>query len=642
MNRMKAAAPPNGNLKDQNLASNSNLQLRSGQFQYSAADQQQPQPPLANYTLPGVISYLTLEFTNLERFKIMTNLEKSEMKYRIQQLTAEVNSLKFLNDKQALRITELEERLESAKTEDRDDQGSDQVSTESFSEKTGQTAPKSSKNAVASKPADYDIPPVDLAILRTSRQKLNRSIKDVFRLLKPPSMLARNVMDIPGSEHGTNQYDELLDIPTQEDEAKNSRIESMFAKYTLNSDDLLVDQQASFEEDSNNIMGALEEDNLEEVSPANFQRHGLAEESDTETVIVDEPEEAKLLTIDESELVNSNPEPPIKLGSVVHVSAAFLTAAVFKPFQHSFVIIQDKTLKVWHRSTQILSGEIKESFTDVVSAFYLEKKRVLLVTNKGEVMLIEQKPDLEILRRVCLHKEESLLFNTASIVEFTRIGSNRVLGLALTGTDADGQSNILALEIKVAQKVSCKPLANFDHTSLKVSSKVSALHWCENMLSKQHTTGLPKSVLPKKHRKLVSVDEDSLLEFDILFAHDKLLRVNLALKEVADLYSHAIDWVDFAEGYALLGTESSVSLFDLAVSRVVLTQPTKNGSQYSLLYKDSPYVVQVDNEIHVYDSTSREVATGPNPEGGLVYCDGDFLVVHSKEDVKITAIEGTN
>ena len=38
------------------------------------------------YTLPGVINYLTSEFTNLERFKIMTNLEKNEMKYKIIQL----------------------------------------------------------------------------------------------------------------------------------------------------------------------------------------------------------------------------------------------------------------------------------------------------------------------------------------------------------------------------------------------------------------------------------------------------------------------------------------------------------------------------------------------------------------------------
>ncbi|KAM9915643.1 hypothetical protein OXX80_013921, partial [Metschnikowia pulcherrima] len=56
---------------------------------------------------------LTSEFTNLERFKIVTNLEKSEMRYRIQQLTSELNSVRYVNEKQALRIKLLEEKLET-------------------------------------------------------------------------------------------------------------------------------------------------------------------------------------------------------------------------------------------------------------------------------------------------------------------------------------------------------------------------------------------------------------------------------------------------------------------------------------------------------------------------------------------------
>lgn len=574
----------------------------------------------------------------------MTNLEKSEMKYHIQQLTAEINSLKFLNDKQALRIAELEERLsDSQKTQEGQKGASVPAAETALGGKSGRTSSTTTQTDSPSKPADYDIPPVDLEILRTSRQKLNRSIKDVFRLLKPPSMLARNVLDIPGSEHGTHHYDELLEQPTPEEDAKSSRIESMFASYTLNSDDLLADLQASFDEDSHNVMESIEEDSDREVPAANYpDRHGLADESDAETVIVDESEEGRLLTIDESELANSNPEPPIKLGSVVHVPVPFLTAGVYKPFQHSFVMIQDRTLKVWHRNTQILTGEIKELYGDVVRAFYLEKKRVLFVTKAGEVVFVEQKPDSDELRRVRLHKEDSLHINAASIIEFARTGPNRVLGLAYSGTDVKGNWSIVALEVKVAQKVSCKPLVEVDTNALKVGSKITSLHWCENMLAKQHTTGLPKSVLPKKHRKLISADEGSLLEFDIMFAHDKLLTVNLALKVVADLYNERIERADFAEGYALLENNKKVCLFDLAANKVVCTQPRKESSQYSLLYKDSPYVVQVDDEVHIYDSTCREVATGPNPDGGSLFCDGDFLVVHSKNEVKITAIEGTN
>lgn len=645
MSRMKAAAAPSGNRKDPAPPTNSTQQLRSAQTQYTGPDQQNPQPLLANYTLPGVISYLTLEFTNLERFKIMTNLEKSEMKYHIQQLTAEINSLRFLNDKQALRITELEERLaESKKTAAEHKEGANMPTSNSLSGgDSGQDAVMASTNTPTksgSKIADYDIPPVDLEILRASRQKLNRSIKDVFRLLKPPSMLARNVLDIPGSEHGTHNYDELLEISPPEDELKSNHIESMFAKYALNSEDLLVDLLASFDDDSRRVMESIEEDNDNEGGANNVDRIGTVDESDAETVIVDESDEGRLLTIDESELVNSNPEPPIKLGSVVHVPVPSHTAAVYKPFQHSFVMIQENTLKVWHRNTLILTGEIKEAYGDVVLAFYLEKKRVVLVTKAGEVVLIEQKPDSDTLRRVPLHKEQSLVINAASIVEFARTGSNRLLGLAYTGSDLEGNSVIVALEVKVAQKVSSKTLAELDSNALNVSSKITALHW--NMVAKQHTTGLPKSMLPKKHRKLISADDSSLLEFNLMFGHDRLLTVNLALKAVKDFYNEQFEWVDFAEGYALLAKHNNVNLFDLAAAKAISSQPLKGGSQYSLLYKDSPYVVEVDDEVRIFDSTSREVATESNAEGGMVYCDGDFLVIHSKDEVKITAIEGTN
>ena len=38
------------------------------------------------YTLPGVINYLTSEFTKFEQFKIVNNLERSEMKFKIKEL----------------------------------------------------------------------------------------------------------------------------------------------------------------------------------------------------------------------------------------------------------------------------------------------------------------------------------------------------------------------------------------------------------------------------------------------------------------------------------------------------------------------------------------------------------------------------
>lgn len=629
MNRMKSVPASNGNRKDTALAGN------TAQYQQQYPNQQNtppsttllPQPLLANYTLPGVISYLTSEFTNLERFKIMTNLEKSEMKYRIQQLTSEVNSLKFLNDKQAVRINALEEKLAAFQSDE-------------MSDRATSSASSATKNC-----DDYEIPAVDLEVLRTSRQKLNRSIKDVYRLLKPPSMLVRNVMDIPGAEHGTNDYDQLLEYQQEElfeeEDRKPKKIESIFAKYTLDSDDLLSDSKGSFEEDSNNIIRGLEENRSEELIPK-LTRHGFADESDTETVIVDEPEEAKLLTIDESELVNSNSEPPIKLGSVVHVPAAYPGAQVYPPFQHSFIVILGHTLTAWHRSTQILTGSIDESLDDVVRAFYLEKKRVLLVTKLSGVLMIEQKPDSDALRRVSLHKEDKLQINAASLVEFSRVGSNRVLGVAYSGKNKEGKLCIVALELKIGQKAASKPLAHFNSTFIKTVSDVTSLHWFDNRPVKQYTAGLPKTVLPKKHSMLLSSEEDSLFNFDVLFVHDKLLKVNLALKEVSEVYKDGLNSVEVAGKYALLVSKNAVILFDVAANKVVSSQQVEAEAHYSLLLKENPYIVQLDSAIHIYDYRFREVASGPSSEGEVVFSDADFVVVQNKQEVSVTAIEGTN
>ena len=104
-------------MQPNNTNSNSNnVNINNGNLKLPQWQQQQQQP-LANYTLPGVINYLTSEFTDLERFKIMTNLEKSEMKYKIVQLQGELNSLRYINEKQKSRIDVLEK--ENQKLEDR-------------------------------------------------------------------------------------------------------------------------------------------------------------------------------------------------------------------------------------------------------------------------------------------------------------------------------------------------------------------------------------------------------------------------------------------------------------------------------------------------------------------------------------------
>lgn len=149
---------------------------------------------MANYTLPGVISYITSEFTNLERFKIVANLEKSEMKYKIQNLTAEVNSLRYTNEAQSVRIRELEKKLEALLTTANSDASSPT------------DAEKSTDSSLVN-----PIPVVNLDVLKQSRAQLNRSIQDVKRLLQAPSGFERDLLNLPGLEDYDNSYRELGD-----------------------------------------------------------------------------------------------------------------------------------------------------------------------------------------------------------------------------------------------------------------------------------------------------------------------------------------------------------------------------------------------------------------------------------------------
>lgn len=164
--------------------------------QYPMAHQRQQQatpPPVANYTLPGVINYLTSEFTNLERFKIMTNLERSEMKYKIVDLEGQINSLKYINEHQKVRIAELERELQEQKST------SDSPETRNF------TAGSSGQSKT------QHIPHVDLDIIREARNQLTVSMREVVQLLKAPVPSNGSYLNLPETGEGENEFEELFD-----------------------------------------------------------------------------------------------------------------------------------------------------------------------------------------------------------------------------------------------------------------------------------------------------------------------------------------------------------------------------------------------------------------------------------------------
>lgn len=255
----------------------------------------------AGYTLPGVISYLTSEFTNLERFKIVNNIEKSELKFKIQLLVSEVNSLKFINNKQALRIKDLEAQLQSATSADAKNSTNDKLQGE------GDTSSYTNSATTANASELDQIPQVDLQVLRDSRLRLNASIREALEFLKPPT--ANDLMD----EYDMNtasEFKKLLDDSEAsqyyEPSETHGQKESLFSLYTLNSADLLARRSAQLQESEKSLSSPS--DNLvsepQLVPELDVVGVPTGDISETETVIVDEPDVARLLLSEDSEIEN--------------------------------------------------------------------------------------------------------------------------------------------------------------------------------------------------------------------------------------------------------------------------------------------------------------------------------------------------
>lgn len=64
----------------------------------------------SKYTLPGVMHYLQLEFSKMERYRVLTNLEVAEMRVKITRLEGERASLEHENSVLRARVAELEGR----------------------------------------------------------------------------------------------------------------------------------------------------------------------------------------------------------------------------------------------------------------------------------------------------------------------------------------------------------------------------------------------------------------------------------------------------------------------------------------------------------------------------------------------------
>lgn len=544
--------------------------------------------PTANYTLPGVISYLTSEFTHLERFKITTNLEKSEMRYKILQLTSEVNTLRFINDKQQLRIKELEAKL-------------------------GMNGNISKLNI-----QDVEIPPVDLDILQKSRTQLNKLIRDVLRVLRPPLAISKNYLNAPKTLHSID-LDELLDdsekflFETDVNEGQDdSAREGIFSRYIndSNNEDFLLN---SIEKEAQRLVELVQSDLAELNAPAApISRKAPPSddnETDTETVIVDEAEEAL-----------SKPKLNVSFGQEVRLLAR--NCIVFEPFEELLVFLEGSQVTVLQLGEPVFKNEIDLSSDNVVGIYYLGKKRLLLVTLKA-VTLHTYKDASAPTTRV-LVKDERVVVDACSLVEIAAVNTNRHYGLACLGMGKDGKLVISVYEIKCGQKNTSRLLGQFNSTFLKASVKVKDVKW-----AKKESVG----------------EESDELPYDLVILHEKIQRLNVSTKELSDIKAEADFHSITTKGNLLFSVQhDSVEMYDLAKQKVVGVLPRHKHATYVLFSNKECTIAEVLDQLVLFNEEMQEVSrnTSPihSPKGvhGLEAGDGSSLIIHGGDSISIIPI----
>ena len=171
-----------------NSSSSSNPQTQW----YNNKNQNQPSMSEPTYTLPGVINYLTSEFTKLEQFKIVNNLERSEMKFKIKELEGEIKSLTFTNKLQKKTIERLQTENKKLRLRLNEEEVEEVIMT-----------PSPEELAKMSK--------IDLQTIKRTRERLANSMKEIVTLLKPPTL--EPSISLAKTSKNTNDLESLLDKP---------------------------------------------------------------------------------------------------------------------------------------------------------------------------------------------------------------------------------------------------------------------------------------------------------------------------------------------------------------------------------------------------------------------------------------------
>lgn len=531
--------------------------------------------PLANYTLPGVINYLTLEFTKLERFKIMTNLEKNEMKYQVLLLQSEINALKFINDKQARRIAELEAQLPPS------------------------TAPNGTNGSVQ---PPVDIPDIDLHAIKESRFQLTKSMREVIQLLKTPTVNSLNHLGLqdPDNSLDSSQYEELL--------TKEAFTFDSAAPRTLPSKmiDLKPDQPVYQLK-----KGVLKKDTFEklypEEEPFEFEKtqDAVREESDAETVTYEEDIIDQFADINIDGALRLLPLPPAAIPTKT-VEPLVLNITPDRIFYNGdLVTVTGDKVSLW-REDRIFERPIDlvHTLVDIHSI----GEGTLLVFREDSIDILEPAADST---RMLLNLSalNSGKLTHASVVLIRKLVWGVVVNLQ---GPTDSAIRVFELRDGVLEEIS--------KTNTKSAVPVLHLRWYKRLAMSARGS-------PNRHKKTKSIDL-FLVPFEIVYrVGPKLTSWNPFAKKKTTV---ALDLAD-----APIQQQNEIILYshnDLMITYNLVdhsTFATPAAGSYALVSGDIPLVACVNDTIELFDPQWKlvNVLQAPLPESFSLVSGDDLVIV---------------
>lgn len=589
----------NTNSNSNNVNMNDNGSLKLPQWQ------QQQQQPLANYTLPGVINYLTSEFTDLERFKIMTNLEKSEMKYKIVQLQGELNSLRYITEKQKSRIDVLEKENQNLHSQLKHEGPNSQSENET---KKGNTI----------KEDDIDIPEIDLLEIQKSRAQLTKSMRQVLHLLKTPHANNMNPLNLNDPADELNEYNDLIkndksepfcfsekdntQIPDYSGRSRKYNKDSIFSHYLndipFNSQNQGSTNKAQDDVYQNNIteIGDINAKSIQYLTQPSEEKEAFpssnykAEESDAETVIMDDSDGEKLeLTKTKSNLAK---EPVNSSGSASYSPAKSefpsesnkVTEDMYSVKPNALITTNDPNygscqvfttclnntivylnydhksdenlvlLNVWSTSLNklVVSKEftdtIVEKPTNIIDIYCVSRDEsnltiyLLIIYKSGTVDHIKLNENSQISKSCILNLAPTTL-NSSKLIEFSHKSSpeSRNFGLVVTGLQKPASTpffKVYNLMVDAMNSITETEIGSYVKTFFKLqnlqeSDMFEVVHWFKNDDTTSITEALsPKSNKGKSHKRTVSCTDVSLSPYEIILKLGyQLIRFNFVLKK---------------------------------------------------------------------------------------------------------------